>query len=147
MKRRLILKNEGFISRSFLEGQSESGWVAPAQLPRSANVGNVTSGHQIALFFPHFRSRSHLFSRLLPAMNETDIRFSLATVLLLSDRFLTRSVYFNIKRGASPKSVCQRHLQNSDTVPADALRLISGPRSTEQSSAPVEYEAWHRKNM
>lgn len=109
-------------------GQSESGRVGPAQLPRSANVGNATSEHHIAFFFLFLLisgARSGIFSA---------ITFSFDTDLLKPDRFLTRSVYFNIKRGASPTSTCQIHLQNSNTVPADALRLILGSRSTEQSS-------------
>lgn len=71
---------------------------------------------QIALFFffpPHFRSQIwHPFSRLFPAakaanckMAPFSIMFPFATVLFKSDRFLTPSVYFNIKKRASPTSI------------------------------------------
>lgn len=71
---------------------------------------------QIALFFffpPHFRSQIwHPFSRLFPAAKAANckiarfsIMFPFATVLFKSDRFLTPSVYFNIKKRASPTSI------------------------------------------
>lgn len=122
----------------FPVGQSESGRVGPAQLQHSANVGNATSEDHIALFFS--------FSSFQEPGSFSAITFSFAIDLLKPDRFLTRSVYFNIKRGASPTSACQIHLQNSNTVPADALRLISGSRSTKQHASGIQ-SLTHGKNV